>query len=121
MPIKMMFCLTRKAGMSRKDFQRYWLEEHAPQVLRIGPQGGMLRYVQSHTYESGMGDAAARARGAGAGYDGVMEGWWESEAAARDAVRSMDPALGQVLQDDEKRFIDLEKSRLFMTREHVIF
>ncbi len=49
MPIKMMFCLTRKAGMSREDFQRYWLEEHAPQVLRIGPQGGMLRYVQSHT------------------------------------------------------------------------
>jgi hypothetical protein len=121
MPIKMMFCLTRKPGMSRADFQRYWLEEHAPKVLRIGPQGGMLRYVQSHSYESRMGDGAAHARGTVGDYDGVMEGWWESEAAARDAVRSMDPALGQVLQEDEKRFIDLPRSRLFMTREHIIF
>lgn len=121
MPIKMIFCLTRQDGMSREEFQRYWLEEHAPKVRRVGPQSGMIRYTQSHSYDSRMGDGAARARGTGPGYDGVMEGWWESEEAARAAFRSMDPTGGGELLADERKFIDLERSSLFMTREHLIY
>ena len=33
--VKLMYILTPKAGMSRGDFQRYWLEVHAPIVRKI--------------------------------------------------------------------------------------
>lgn len=121
MAIKMMFCLRRAEGLSREQFQRYWLEDHAPVVERLAGQTGMIRYVQCHTYDSPLGAGAARARGTAVPYDGVMEGWWESEEAARAAFKAMDPASGTLLLDDERRFIDQARSSLFVTHERVIY
>ena len=119
--IKMVFCLRRKAGMTREEFQHYWLVEHAPKVKAVAEQLGMKRYVQSHTYDSAMGTAAARGRNTAEDYDGVMEGWWESEDQSRAAFEAHGPAAALMLLDDERRFIDLERSAIFMTREQVIF
>jgi len=33
--VKLMYIITPKAGMSRDEFQRYWLETHAPIVKEI--------------------------------------------------------------------------------------
>ena len=121
MAIKMIYCLHRRPGISREEFQHYWLEEHAPQVAALAPQSGMFRYVQSHTYDSALGAGAAKVRGTGREYDGVMEGWWESEESARNAFASMDHDAGRLLLADERRFIDVERSSLFMTRERIIY
>ncbi|HEX7872776.1 MAG TPA: EthD domain-containing protein [Sphingobium sp.] len=121
MAIKMIFCLHRRPDMSRDQFQRYWLEEHAPKVTAMAAQSGMTRYVQSHSYDSPLGSGAARARGTTGDYDGVMEGWWESEEAARAAFAAMPREAGRLLMDDERHFIDLERSQLFVTREHIIY
>jgi len=99
----------------------YWHEEHAPKVRAAVEKIGMVRYVQSHSHDSAMGAAAARARGTADEYDGVMEGWWESEEQARAAFVANGPDAALMLLDDERRFIDLERSTIFMTREHVIF
>jgi hypothetical protein len=121
MSIKMIFCLHRRADMNREAFQRYWLEEHAAKVAALARQTGMTRYVQSHTVDSALGSAAARARSVAGDYDGVMEGWWDSEEQARAAFLAAGPEAGRILLEDEHRFIDLQRSALFMTREHKIF
>jgi hypothetical protein len=112
MSIKIVFCLRRKDGISREEFLRYWLEEHAPKVKAHAPALGMRRYVQSHTLDTPLNAAVADARGAPKPYDGIMEGWWDSEEAQ---------AASRDLLVDEARFIDLPRSAIFFTREHLIF
>lgn len=122
MSIKIVFCLRRKDGISREEFQRYWLDEHAPRVKAHAAAIGMRRYVQSHTVETPLNDAVAGARGAPEPYDGVMEGWWDSEEALLATISSPEAqAASRDLLEDEARFIDLARSPIFFTREHVIF
>jgi uncharacterized protein (TIGR02118 family) len=122
MSIKIVFCLRRKDGISREEFQRYWLEKHAPLVKSHAAAIGMRRYVQSHTLETPLNAAVADSRGAPEPYDGVMEGWWDSEEALVTTLSSpAAQAAGRELLEDEARFIDLARSPIFFTREHVIF
>ena len=121
-PVKIVFCLTRKEGMSRAEFQRYWLDVHAGKVAGVADDIGMVRYVQNHSLDSPMNDALAGARGGLPGYDGVMEGWFESEEAAL-AVMGSDAgqAAGAMLLDDEARFIDFDRSPIFLVHEKTIY
>ena len=121
MSIKLVYCLTRKEGLTREQFQDYWLNQHAPLVDSVKHLMGMTRYVQSHTYESDMSRAIRAARGGGEPYDGVMEGWMDSEEQAMAALTEASLAALQALLDDEHRFIDFDESRIFLTREHVIY
>ena len=120
MSIKLVYCLTRQAHLTREQFQDYWLNTHGPLVVSVKHLTGMKRYVQSHTFDSAMGRAASAQRGGGEPYDGVMEGWWDSEEQATAALTEASIAALQMLLDDERRFIDFDKSRIFITREHVI-
>ncbi|WP_339703530.1 EthD domain-containing protein [uncultured Sphingosinicella sp.] len=121
MAIKMIYCLTRKEGMSREEFQRYWREIHWQKVRQHARTIRMFRYAQSHSYDTPINDGIAAERGGLPGYDGVMEGWWESE---EDALAAMGNQAGldamADLLDDEGRFIDFSRSPLFMTHEHVL-
>jgi uncharacterized protein (TIGR02118 family) len=122
MAIKIVYCLRRKAGISREEFQRYWLEQHAPKVKARAAAIGMRRYVQSHAIDTPLNAAVAGARGAPEGYDGIMEGWWDSEEQALAVLGTPEgQAAGRDLLDDEGRFIDFERSPIFFTREHVIY
>ena len=120
--LKIVFCLRRKQGITREEFQRYWREEHAPKVKARAPAIGMRRYVQSHTLDTPLNAAVADSRGAPEPYDGIMEGWWDSEEALLATLSSPEAqAAGRDLLEDEARFIDLAHSPIFFTREHVIF
>jgi hypothetical protein len=122
MAIKIVYCLRRKPGISREEFQRYWLDEHGPKVKARGEAIGMRRYVQSHAIETPLNAAVASARGGLEGYDGIMEGWWDSEEQALAALSTLEgQAAGLDLLDDEGKFIDFDRSPIFMTREHVIY
>lgn len=122
MAIKVVFCLRRQSGMSRDEFQAYWLDQHAPLVRRLAAATGMSRYVQSHTITSKFSASFAKVRGITAEpYDGVMEGWWDSEEQALAALAVGGAQAGPLLLEDERRFIDLERSSIFFTEEHEIF
>ena len=121
MSLKIVYCLTRKAHLTREQFQDYWLNTHGPLVKSVKHLTGMKRYVQSHTFESGMGRAASAQRGGAEPYDGVMEGWLDSEEQASAALTEASLAALQMLLDDEGRFIDFDRSRIFLTREHVVY
>jgi uncharacterized protein (TIGR02118 family) len=118
--LKLVYCLRRKPELSVEDFQRYWRDIHAPLVAERAALLGIKRYVQVHT---GMPEvnAGLQARNGGSPepYDGVAELWFES----LDALTSKDPAVQQAAGDllsDERNFIDLARSPIWVAQEHVV-
>ena len=117
--IKLVFCLRRLPHLSRAEFQRYWRKTHAPLVRRHAATLRIRRYVQLHTLDHPTQDALQASRGGPEAYDGVAELWWdgvEDLAGDDDAWR----AAALALLEDERRFIDLERSPLFVGEERPI-
>ena len=77
--------------------------------------------MQVHTLDHPMQDALRASRGGPEAYDGVAELWWDS---MEDLARAQeDPAgrqAGRELLEDERRFIDLARSPLFVGEEHPV-
>lgn len=122
MAVKLVYCIRRKPELSREEFQQYWKEQHAPLVAKMAEKIGMTRYVQSHTFDTPMNAGMADPRGGLEPYDGLMEGWWDSEEEALAAVTSeAGSSAMQQLFADEAKFIDFTQSPLFMTAEHIIY
>ncbi|MFC0284297.1 EthD domain-containing protein [Camelimonas abortus] len=116
--IKLTFCLVRLPHLDRAEFQRYWREHHAPLVRSHAKALRLRRYVQSHALPEDAAPWLAKTRGAPEGFDGVAELWWDSMADFTH--RSPEAAAaGAALLEDEKKFIDLARSPLFITEEFV--
>jgi hypothetical protein len=76
------------------------------------------KYVQSHTINSPLNDGMKASRGMKDEYDGVAEVWFESESELMEAMGSDEMAqLGQVLMEDEQKFIDHSTSCAFIVTE----
>ena len=119
--IKLTFCLVRAAHLSREEFQRYWREQHGPLVRSLAAVLRIERYVQSHALTTPIDDALRRGRGALAGYDGVAELWWDSlEDLTAGGATAEGRAAGKRLLEDERTFIDLARSPLWLSEEHPI-
>jgi len=119
--VKLVFCCRRRPGLSLEDFQRTWLDDHGPLVARVRermPQ--MKRYVQSHLIPGEASDALRASRGSAEPYDGITEVWFD---ALEDLGASDAEALegARQLLEDERRFLDLPRCAVFLTREHEIF
>jgi len=121
MIVKLIFCLARNPNLTAEQFQEYWLNVHAPKVASVRHLLGMIRYVQNHTFEHAMSGALRDSRRGKSPYDGVMEGWIDTEAGKRNATSEDYLEAARMLLKDEAKFIDLERSAIFVTREHVIF
>ena len=120
--IKLSFCLRRLPHLSRAQFQHYWRTIHAPLVASHAGTLKILRYVQSHTSSDADYGALGASRGsAGSEYDGVAELWWESKAALMSAFDTpAGLAASAALLADERNFIDLPNSPLFIVEEHEV-
>jgi uncharacterized protein (TIGR02118 family) len=120
--IKLVFTLRRRDGMTREEFQNYWREQHAPLVGRHARTLRIRRYVQTHARETEIDEILAASRGAPTGfYDGAAEVWWDS---LEDLVEAYSTEEGQnagaELLEDEKRFIDLPRSSIWMGEEKIV-
>ena len=103
--VKLIYCITRKAGMSVEEFQRYWRETHAPIAGAI-PE--LRRYVQCHTLpELYEGETPPT-------YDGAAELWFDDMESMRRAMAS--PEV-RAARDDERNFIDHSKVFSIVTEE----
>lgn len=119
--IKLVFCLRRLPHLTRAEFQRYWLDHHAPLVRSHAATLGIRRYVQTHTLDHLVNDALQASRGGPDAYDGVAELWWDdAEALAAATTTPEGRVAGQALLEDEQRFIDLARSPLFVAVERPI-
>jgi uncharacterized protein (TIGR02118 family) len=120
--IKLVYCITRRQGMSTAAFSSRWLEQHGPKVAERQNALRATKYVQSHTVEPELNDLLQQSRGLQPPYDGITEIWRESVEVARAAMATPEGAQAmQELLEDESAFIDFEHSRLFFTEEHDIF
>ena len=120
--IKVVMALRRRDDVAPEEFHRYWREEHAPLACRLLGPLNLRRYVQTHTLDTDLNAQLAAARGTDEAFDGVAELWWDS---LDNLVAVLDGEDGQranaELAEDEARFIDLDRSSLFLTEEQVIF
>ena len=111
--IRLVFLIRRQEHLSLDEFQSYWLNEHAPLVAEHGRELNILRYTQSHRID--QGEQKPGPRGVmEVPYDGVAELWFANEAAFR--AGSTD--AGKALLADERTFIDLPNSPIWLAYEY---
>lgn len=103
--IKLVYCITRRPGMSLEEFSQYWRDVHAPIGRRI-PR--LRRLVQSHrlAHPVAPGD-----------FDGMAELWFDDLAALEAAQRSPEWRASTA---DEANFVDDTRTASFVTEEHEI-
>ena len=120
--LKVIVCMKRKPGVSREEFQRYWREEHASVVRETAPAMGMRRNVHNDTISTPLDSAMRAGRGADMDdYDGVAESWFDSYEALLAATSTDEGRrAARRLAEDEARFIDFSRSRIFFVNERVV-
>ena len=105
--IKLVYCITKKHGLTDEQFFDYWENVHGPIGARI-PH--LRRLVQSESITI-PGDTHSP------DYDGVAELWFDDEAALLAARQSPE---WKASTDDELNFIDHSRVAYFVAREHII-
>ena len=116
--IKLTFAVRRRTDIDPAEFHRYWRDQHGPLVRSLQQVLGIRRYVQTHRMETPLNDVLRAGRGALEPFDGVAELWWDDlDALVAAASSSEGSAAGQILLEDEARFIDLEQSALWLGQE----
>jgi hypothetical protein len=120
--IKLTFCLRRLPELSRKEFQTYWRDKHAPLVAKHRRALRIERYVQYHSHEASLLAETRVARGDLTPYDGIAMSWWRDAEAVREILDDPHALRASAeLLEDEKRFIDLTRSPVTWGEDHVIF
>ncbi|MCU1298434.1 MAG: hypothetical protein JWO91_2712 [Acidobacteriaceae bacterium] len=109
--IKVLYCITKKAGLTDEEFFHYWKNIHGPIGARIP---GLRRLVQSHRI-SVPGDK--HAPGVFFKPDGMAELWFDDIEALLAARQS---AEWRTSTENEAKFIDHSKVAYFVSEEHVI-
>jgi uncharacterized protein (TIGR02118 family) len=105
--VKIVYCITKKAGLSDEEFFRYWKNVHGPIGARIP---GLRRLVQSHRIPVPDDKSAPD-------YDGIAELWFDNIEALLAARQS---AEWRASSEDEANFIDRSKVAYFVSEEHVV-
>ena len=104
--IKLVYCITKKQGMSDETFFHYWEKVHGPIGARIP---GVRKLVQSHRLKV-PGDRSSD-------YDGMAELWFDDMEALLAARATPE---WQASTADEANFIDHSKVAYFVSEERVI-
>ena len=107
--IKTITMITRKADISREDFVKHYEEVHAPLALKHLPM--IKRYVRNHVVDiPGMEEPA---------FDCITELWLDDLEDAMKLFEFVTSDEGQVIRDDEEKFLDREKTVFFLVDERV--
>lgn len=105
--VKLVYCITRKPGLTDEEFFNYWENVHGPIGARIP---GLRKLVQSRRI-SVLGDSRR------SDFDGMAELWFDDMQALLAARQSLE---WKASTEDEVNFIDHSKVAYFVTEEHTI-
>jgi uncharacterized protein (TIGR02118 family) len=117
---KATYLLTRRDDLTQAQCHDTWLKDHGPLVASFAGPLRMAKYVQSHAIAPEVNAGIQAGRNYEPPLDGITEVWIDPHAPATASPEAAAKA-GAALVEDERRFVQMEKSRLFLTREHVIF
>jgi len=106
--IKLVYCVTKKTGLTDEQFFHYWEKVHGPIGARI-PR--LRRLVQSRR----LAVAGDQRR---ADYDGMAELWFDS---MEDLLAARQSDEWKASSEDEANFIDHSKVAYFVSEERIIF
>jgi len=116
--IKLVYCLRRKPDLTLEEFQDHWLERHSD-FGRALP--GLRRYVQYHRLANDPINTALAQAGASEvtvePYDGMVAAWFDD---AEGFSKAMATDVAAAALEDEKLFIDHDRSDAVLVDEHVI-
>jgi uncharacterized protein (TIGR02118 family) len=105
--IKLVYCISKKPGLTDEQFFDYWQRIHGPIGVRI-PH--LRKLVQSRRINLPEDKHHPD-------FDGVAELWFEDEQAL---LAARDSAEWKAATDDEVNFIDHERVAYFVSEETVI-
>lgn len=114
--IKTVACIRRRDGLTVEEFERYWREHHSRVVQSVAGTLSIKRYVQSHLLRGGLTDRLSRSRNAIEPFDGIAEVWFDATDLTGEMTTERLHA-NLALLEDERNFIDLERSAFFFTTE----
>jgi uncharacterized glyoxalase superfamily protein PhnB len=120
--LKIVFCLKRRADISREEFRRLWSGPHAELIRASAGVLGIRRNVHNYTVTTPLDDGIRKGRGLDLDdYDGVAESWFDSHEALRTAYSTDEGrAAARAIAEDEAGFVDFAKSRVFFVDERVV-
>ena len=120
--IKLVYVIRKRQEISEQEFHEYWLKTHGPLVRGFAKAMRAKKYVQSHTVSEDVGRQIRGSRKMTEAYDGITEVWWDSlEDFSGGGDRQQNEEAARALLQDESKFIDFERSSIFLTEEHEIF
>ena len=105
--VKLVYCISKKAGMTDEEFFRYWENIHGP----IGARIPRLRKLVQSRCIAVPGDKYRP------DYDGMAELWFDDVEALLAARQSPE---WRASSEDEANFIDHSKVAYLVTEERVI-
>jgi len=105
-PVKVIALLKRKPGMSRADFEKRWVQQHAPMDLKFKNLKGYRINIALEDYQDIEGELP---------YDGTAELWWDSIEEMEEDFNSPE---GQAAGADADSFSVLRMH--IYTREYII-
>jgi uncharacterized protein (TIGR02118 family) len=105
--VKVVYCITKKTGLSDEQFFHYWREVHG----RVGARIPRLRKLVQSRRLNVPGDQHQP------DYDGMAELWFDDVEALLAARQSPE---WKASTEDEANFIDHNKVAYFVSEEQVI-
>ena len=119
MSVHLVFCLRRLPSLTLPEFLGYWRDTHAAMVRERAAVLHIARYEQSRPVPGWQAQPVADVRNAPEPYNGVASLWFDSieEFYAGGSTREGRRAARELLED-ERRFIDLERSPIWLAEDH---
>lgn len=114
---KVFFPLRHLESLEEADARAYWLRNHGPVIRAHAPASGILRYLQVHRIDHPLEAALRQSRGTQVEpYLGHAEVWISGDRVQTEESR----VAGLAAVEDERRFIDFERSTMWLAKEHVV-
>lgn len=105
--IKTISIAHRKPGLTRDQYNKHWLEVHAPLAAKHIP--GIKRYVQNHFIEVPGTEFEG---------DGIVEMWYDDVESWQMSMKAI--FENKELMEDGSKFIEMRPGGLWVVEEHVI-
>ena len=114
--IKLSYFIRRQPAWQRENFHTHWRENHAALIKKHAATFGLQRYVQLHAAEDPRNQPDKTSP---LPFDGVAELWFDSMDAFEAGDQDRQRAVAELLED-ERTFIDLPNSPMWLAEEHVV-